>query len=81
VLGATDCVKILYSPERSRQVNELKEAKPSLQVWEVPGLWEIFRGGSPGITTAINDHTSDTEDRVAVYIHSSGTTGKTSKAK
>ncbi|KAJ6011704.1 hypothetical protein N7499_013320 [Penicillium canescens] len=75
VLGATNCVKILYSPERRRQVNELREAEPSLWVWEVPGLWEIFRFSPPTITTPTNDPVSDTEDRVAVYIHSSGTTG------
>lgn len=65
----------MYSPERSKQIEELKGANPSLQAWVAPGLWEVFDSGS-GPAPAVKEPGEDTEDRVAVYIHSSGTTGK-----
>lgn len=40
-----------------------------------PGLWEVFDSDS-GPAPAVKEPGEDTEDRVAVYIHSSGTTGK-----
>jgi acyl-CoA synthetase (AMP-forming)/AMP-acid ligase II len=47
---------------------------------KIPELWELFdRDGntpSPGIKEPLEDD----EDRVAIYIHSSGTTGKSHAA-
>ncbi|CAG7938799.1 unnamed protein product [Penicillium olsonii] len=78
ILGATGCSRIFYTPERARQVDALQAANTSIQTWQVPDLWEVF-GGEPIVTDRCLDIPapgSDFEDRVAVYIHSSGTTGK-----
>lgn len=74
-MGATGCVKIFYSPERSRQVDGLKAADPSLQTWEVPDLWDVFSGFAKNASTNFIAPGYDVEERVALYIHSSGTTG------
>lgn len=73
VLNATGCAKVVYSSERSRQVMELKAVSSSLQAWEIPGLWKVFDPSSLSPSPAKS--AGDAEDRVAVYIHSSGTTG------
>ena len=75
VLGATGCSKFVYSPERSKQIEELKGANPSLQAWVAPVLWEVFDSGS-GPALAVKEPEEDSDDRIAVYIHSSGTTGE-----
>ncbi|KAJ5939197.1 hypothetical protein N7466_002331 [Penicillium verhagenii] len=73
VMGLTNCTKLVYTTEKSRQVNGLTAAYTSLKAWEVPDLWEVFDDSSPG--PSIEDPAEDPEDRVAIYIHSSGTTG------
>ncbi|CAI7655071.1 unnamed protein product [Penicillium glandicola] len=74
LLGATGCSKFVYSPERSKQIEELKGGNPSLQEWVVPGLWGLFDSSSAP-APVVKEPTEDLEDRIAVYIHSSGTTG------
>lgn len=74
-MSATGCTKIVYTPERSRQISELQTADISLEAWEAPGLWEVFDDSSAG--PVIQEPAEDHEDRVAIYIHSSGTTGMT----
>ncbi|KAJ5527212.1 Male sterility NAD-binding [Penicillium frequentans] len=73
VMGATGCTKIVYTPERSRQISELQTADIPLEAWEAPALWEVFDDSSP--SPVIQEPAEDHEDRVAIYIHSSGTTG------
>ncbi|KAF3392431.1 Iterative polyketide synthase CazM [Penicillium rolfsii] len=73
VLNAVNCSLFIYTPERGRQVDEIKAANPSLQSWVAPELWEIFDRQS--LTPIVKEPADDPEDRVAVYIHSSGTTG------
>lgn len=53
----------------------MKAANPSLQAWLMPGLWDIFDRQSTVPVPIIKEPAEDPEDRVAVYIHSSGTTG------
>jgi acyl-coenzyme A synthetase/AMP-(fatty) acid ligase len=65
----------VYSAERSKQVEELKTTNPSLQVWVAPGEWELFDSG-PEPVPVIKEPEEDPENRIAVYIHSSGTTGE-----
>lgn len=78
-MSATGCTKIVYTPERSRQISDLIAADTSLEAWEAPGLWEVFDDSSPG--PVIQEPAEDHEDRVAIYIHSSGTTGMTEHSK
>lgn len=75
VLIAVNCSALIHTPERSRQVDEVKAANPSLQSWLAPDLWEVFCSPSTAPVPAIKELAEDPEDRVAVYIHSSGTTG------
>ncbi|KAH8691535.1 hypothetical protein BGW36DRAFT_388500 [Talaromyces proteolyticus] len=77
VLKATACTRFVYSPERSREIEALKTADPSLDVYEVPSLWEVFDRSTTSSFALNSDATatSDQEDRVVIYIHSSGTTG------
>lgn len=75
-MSATGSSKIVFTPERRRQIEELKAADPSLQSFEVPGLWEVFDRESKASVPVPEDPAEDHEDRVAIYIHSSGTTGK-----
>jgi hypothetical protein len=81
LFGATECAILLYSPERSRQVDALKNANASIQTWEIPGLWDVFAGNTRDVTIQIAQPSIDVEERVAVYIHSSGTTGWSSDQK
>ena len=74
-MSATGCVKIFYSPERYRQVDGLKAADPSLQTWEVPSLWDVFSGVANNASANLIAPGHDVDERVALYIHSSGTTG------
>ncbi|KAJ5321437.1 Male sterility NAD-binding [Penicillium atrosanguineum] len=74
VMGATECSKIVYSPERTKQIDELKTANPSLQSWVAPGPWELFDNVYEP-DPVIKETSEDPENRIAVYIHSSGTTG------
>lgn len=74
-MGATGCVKIFYSPERSRHVDGLKATDPSLQTWEVPSLWDVFSGFAKYASANLIAPSHDVEEKVALYIHSSGTTG------
>jgi hypothetical protein len=74
LLDVTGCSKFVYSPERSKQIEELKGANPSLQAWLAPGLWEVL--DSSASAPVVEEPTEDPEDRIAVYIHSSGTTGE-----
>ncbi|CAG8019901.1 unnamed protein product [Penicillium nalgiovense] len=73
LLDVTGCSKFVYSPERSKQIKELKGANPSLQAWLAPSLWEVF--DSSASAPVVKEPAEDAEDRIAVYIHSSGTTG------
>lgn len=75
VMGATGCSTIVYSPERSKQVEELKATNHSLQVWVAPGEWELFDSRFEPVPV-IKEPEEDPENRIAVYIHSSGTTGE-----
>ncbi|CEJ60955.1 hypothetical protein PMG11_09509 [Penicillium brasilianum] len=75
VLNAVNCSKFIYTPERSRQVDEIKAANSSLQSWLAPDLWDVFGRQATAPVPTIKEHVEDPEDRVAVYIHSSGTTG------
>ncbi|KAJ5670583.1 Male sterility NAD-binding [Penicillium maclennaniae] len=74
VMNATGCSKFVYSPERTKQIDELKAANPSLQTWVAPGPWDLF-DNSTELDTVMKETSEDPENRVAVYIHSSGTTG------
>ncbi|CAG8901724.1 unnamed protein product [Penicillium egyptiacum] len=74
LLDATGCSKFVYSPERSKPIEELKGGNPSLQAWVAPGLWELFDSSSAP-APVVKEPAEDAEDRITVYIHSSGTTG------
>ncbi|KAJ5654047.1 hypothetical protein N7490_001050 [Penicillium lividum] len=73
VMNATSCTKIVYTPERSRQISDLMAVDNALKSYEAPSLWEVLDDSSPA--PLIEEPAEDTEDRVAIYIHSSGTTG------
>lgn len=74
VLNETACSKFVYSVERQKQVQELQHAQKSMQVWEMPGLWEIFDGKAEFYHC--NKQFEDGEDVTSVIIHSSGSTGQ-----
>lgn len=67
---------VLYSTERTRQADALTAADHSLEAWRVPDLWDVFGGEPDDEFSRIPIPDSDPEERVAVYIHSSGTTGQ-----
>ncbi|KAJ5090943.1 hypothetical protein N7532_009627 [Penicillium argentinense] len=73
VLSATKATKIVYTSERDRQIGELKAVDSSLSTSQIPDLWTLFETGSS--CPEVREPVDDAEDRVAVYIHSSGTTG------
>ncbi|GIK01973.1 putative NRPS-like protein biosynthetic cluster [Aspergillus viridinutans] len=75
VLNAVNCSKFVYTSERSRQIDEIKAANSSLQSWLAPDLWDVFDRQPTAPVPVITEPAEDPEDRVAVYIHSSGTTG------
>ncbi|CAG8197552.1 unnamed protein product [Penicillium salamii] len=75
LLGAIGCNMVLYSTERTRQADALTAADHSLEAWRVPDLWDVFGGEPDDEFSRIPIPDSDPEERVAVYIHSSGTTG------
>lgn len=66
----------MYSSERSRQIEELNSTDSSLKTAQLPGLWELFDRDGESPAPVVNEPAEDAEDRVAIYIHSSGTTGK-----
>ncbi|KAJ5668943.1 NRPS-like protein biosynthetic cluster [Penicillium macrosclerotiorum] len=74
VLEAVGCSKCVYTPERSRQVEDIKELDSSVESWLAPDMWTVFDHQSAALPM-IEEPPNDPEDRVAVYIHSSGTTG------
>lgn len=74
-MSATGCSKFVYSPEQTKQIDELEAANPLLQTWVAPGLWDLFDSVSEP-EPVIKEIAEDPENRVAVYIHSSGTTGE-----
>lgn len=76
-MEATHSAKIVYSSEKSRQIKELETADPALKTWEIPDLWKLFDRYEETPSPVINESVEDGQDRVAVYIHSSGTTGNT----
>jgi hypothetical protein len=57
-------------------VDALKEVNSSIQIREVPGLWDLFGAKKSDVAIQIAQAPIDADERVAVYIHSSGTTGK-----
>jgi len=65
----------VYSSERNRQIEELNGADASLKTVQLPGLWELFDRDGESPAPVVNELVEDAEDRVAIYIHSSGTTG------
>ncbi|OAT01333.1 ochratoxin A non-ribosomal peptide synthetase, variant [Blastomyces dermatitidis ER-3] len=75
LLEETGCSKFVYSVERERQVNELRSADPSIQVWTVPDLWDVFTNSEVVPYEAVGKQHRGPEDEVAAIIHSSGTTG------
>lgn len=78
LLDAIGCTMVLYSTERTRQADALTAADHSLEAWRVPDLWDVFGGEPDDEFSQIPTPGSDPEERVAVYIHSSGTTGQSS---
>ncbi|CAG8396628.1 unnamed protein product [Penicillium salamii] len=78
LFGAIGCTRVIYSPERTRQADALTAADHSLEAWRVPDLWDVFGGEPDDEFSQIPTPGSDPEERVAVYIHSSGTTAGTS---
>lgn len=75
VLGATGCSKFVFTAERRRQIEELRMVDPNIQAWEIPGLWGVFDRSEIHPGPVKGKTVPDEEERVAVYIHSSGTTG------
>ncbi|KAJ5107011.1 hypothetical protein N7456_003686 [Penicillium angulare] len=73
LLASTGSTKMVYTTERSRQINDIAVVDSTIGFWEVPSLWEIF--DKNGETPDIEEQGEDSEDRIALYIHSSGTTG------
>ncbi|KAJ5151090.1 NRPS-like protein biosynthetic cluster [Penicillium canariense] len=65
VLSAVGCTKLIYTPERSRQIDEIKSADPSLKSWVAPDLWEVFDRQSTAPALDIKEPAEDSEDRVA----------------
>lgn len=76
VLGATKCTKFVFTTERRRQVEDLRTADSSIQVWEMPSLWEVFDRAARLPDPTANEAAPDEQDRIAAYIHTSGTTGR-----
>ncbi|CAI7640642.1 unnamed protein product [Penicillium pancosmium] len=75
VLEATHSSKVVYSSEKARQAEELKTADSSLVAVQIPELWELFDRDGKTASPEVKEPLEDEEDRVAIYIHSSGTTG------
>ena len=65
----------MYSPERRNQVLDLQQkVEGGIEVWEIPGLWEMF--DHPAEAYRCEKRYADVEDEPSVVIHSSGTTGE-----
>ncbi|KAJ5180461.1 hypothetical protein N7492_003671 [Penicillium capsulatum] len=63
VMNATGSTKLVYSSERSRQIEDLKAADASLQAWEIPGLWEVLDRESKAPVAPPSEPAEDHEDR------------------
>ncbi|KAE8356048.1 NRPS-like enzyme [Aspergillus coremiiformis] len=79
LLSATHCSVLVDGSERRSLQDTLDqiEAKcPDLGIerWRIEGMWDIF---APSTVTPYphREHFTDIEDRTAIIIHSSGTTG------
>ncbi|KAK2802567.1 putative NRPS-like protein biosynthetic cluster [Onygenales sp. PD_10] len=75
VMAKTDCSKIVFTVERERQINELRNAHPALDVWNMPDLWDVFGDIDVPVYPTKDLPFNDVEDDVGIIIHSSGTTG------
>ncbi|OJD14718.1 hypothetical protein AJ78_04973 [Emergomyces pasteurianus Ep9510] len=76
VLRESGCSKFVYGLERERQVNELRTADSNIQAWTVPDLWVVFSNQEISPYAAKEKQPREwEEDKIAVIIHSSGTTG------
>ncbi|QKX61516.1 uncharacterized protein TRUGW13939_08668 [Talaromyces rugulosus] len=73
VLHATKSFKFIYSVERRKLVEALQQTDKSLHLWEIPSLWDIFNKKVDPYPC--NTQYTNAEDKAAVIIHSSGTTG------
>lgn len=75
-MSATNCSKLLYSREREKQVSAIVEydSAATTKIFELPPLWHIYNNDP--MSTLTEEPTGDADDRVAIYIHTSGTTGK-----
>ena len=57
-------------------MEDVRAADSSIQVWEMPSLWEVFDRTARLPDPTANEAAPDKQDRIAVYIHTSGTTGR-----
>lgn len=74
LMTATGCSKLLYTRERERQVSGIVENGNRVEIFEIPPLWDIY--SSDTTDAFMQEGFGDPDDRVAIYIHTSGTTGK-----
>jgi hypothetical protein len=74
LLKETGCSKFVYSPERHKLVQDLKNVNVSIKAWEIPGLWEMV--DHPADIYPCDRQFSDSENETSLIVHSSGTTGQ-----
>ncbi|KAE8403342.1 hypothetical protein BDV37DRAFT_294628 [Aspergillus pseudonomiae] len=73
VLGATKCSKIVYSAERHKIAEEIRDNVQGVRLFEIPSLWEVF--GEQAAPYPFNGTFYDLQNKSCIIIHSSGTTG------
>ncbi|KAE8423840.1 hypothetical protein BDV36DRAFT_303219 [Aspergillus pseudocaelatus] len=73
VLDATKCSKIVYSAERHKIAEEIRDNVQNVRLFEIPSLWEVF--GEQAEPYAFNANFYDLQNKPCIIIHSSGTTG------
>lgn len=72
-MTATKSSKLLFTVEREKQVSAIVANGYTATTIEIPALWDIY---SDSPAPVIQERLEGPEDRVAIFIHTSGTTGK-----
>ncbi|KAM3066259.1 hypothetical protein ACMFMG_003230 [Clarireedia jacksonii] len=73
LMKATQCTKLLYTPELMHHVSSLLEAMDSLRIFEIPTFEEMLEG--PHQPYLYNATWENNKNDVVLIIHTSGSTG------
>ena len=81
LLHETKCNRFFYTAERERNVAELKQLRPELNIIELPALDAIWEGEEGSCFYPFTQSYEEAEDEVFLIVHSSGSTGMVSLLK